>query len=102
MFVSKGYQFPTLKEADAMFMSEKAPEWKDGETCTRCRVQFGMVQRKVSPVFEQRQNGTIYRIAILFSFLLHLCPSYTCQQKFRVLFVCLILCLCEWYFNCKI
>jgi hypothetical protein len=30
-----------------MFMAEKAPEWKDGETCTRCRVQFGMVQRKV-------------------------------------------------------
>ncbi|XP_076448857.1 hepatocyte growth factor-regulated tyrosine kinase substrate-like [Babylonia areolata] len=42
----EGYQFPVLKEADAMFMSEKAPEWKDGETCTRCRVQFGMVQRK--------------------------------------------------------
>ncbi|KAL8588967.1 hypothetical protein ACOMHN_065749 [Nucella lapillus] len=42
----EGYQFPVLKEADAMFTSEKAPEWKDGETCTRCRVQFGMVQRK--------------------------------------------------------
>nr|KAG5713572.1 hypothetical protein BaRGS_024620 [Batillaria attramentaria] len=32
-----------------MFVSEKAPEWKDGETCTRCRVQFGMMQRKVPP-----------------------------------------------------
>ena len=42
-----GYQFPTLKEADAMFMAEKAPEWKDGETCHRCRVQFSTFQRKV-------------------------------------------------------
>ncbi|XP_025078663.1 hepatocyte growth factor-regulated tyrosine kinase substrate-like [Pomacea canaliculata] len=42
----EGHKFPVLKEADAMFSSEKAPEWKDGETCTRCRVQFGMVQRK--------------------------------------------------------
>ncbi|XP_070187544.1 hepatocyte growth factor-regulated tyrosine kinase substrate-like isoform X4 [Littorina saxatilis] len=42
----EGFQFPVLKEADAMFAAEKAPEWKDGETCTRCRVQFGMVQRK--------------------------------------------------------
>ncbi|KAK7506624.1 hypothetical protein BaRGS_00002099 [Batillaria attramentaria] len=38
--------FHLLKMEDAMFVSEKAPEWKDGETCTRCRVQFGMMQRK--------------------------------------------------------
>ena len=43
----EGHTFPTLKEADAMFLSEKAPEWKDGEVCHRCRVQFTMVQRKV-------------------------------------------------------
>lgn len=42
----EGYTFPTLKEADAMFSSEKAPEWKDSDCCSRCRVQFGMVQRK--------------------------------------------------------
>lgn len=42
----EGYTFPQLKEADAMFTAEKAPEWKDGETCHRCRVQFTMVQRK--------------------------------------------------------
>lgn len=42
-----GYTFPALKEADAMFVAEKAPEWKDGECCTRCRVVFGVVQRKV-------------------------------------------------------
>lgn len=42
----EGYKFPVLKEADAMFVAEKAPEWKDAETCTRCRVQFSMMQRK--------------------------------------------------------
>lgn len=42
----EGYTFPALKEADAMFSSEKAPEWKDSDCCSRCRVQFGMVQRK--------------------------------------------------------
>ncbi|KAH9503961.1 hypothetical protein Btru_067460, partial [Bulinus truncatus] len=40
------HKFPALKEADAMFDAEKAPSWKDGETCTRCRVQFTVVQRK--------------------------------------------------------
>ncbi|GFR91664.1 hepatocyte growth factor-regulated tyrosine kinase substrate [Elysia marginata] len=42
----EGHKFPTLKEADAMFDAEKAPSWKDAETCTRCRVQFTVVQRK--------------------------------------------------------
>ncbi|ESO94559.1 hypothetical protein LOTGIDRAFT_118151, partial [Lottia gigantea] len=42
----EGFKFPVLKEADAMFMAEKAPEWKDSDVCTRCRVQFGMMQRK--------------------------------------------------------
>ena len=48
-----GHQFPTLKEADAMFLAEKAPEWKDGDCCHRCRVMFGMVQRKVRYCFIQ-------------------------------------------------
>uniref|UniRef100_A0A2C9JRS2 Hepatocyte growth factor-regulated tyrosine kinase substrate n=1 Tax=Biomphalaria glabrata TaxID=6526 RepID=A0A2C9JRS2_BIOGL len=42
----EGNKFPALKEADAMFDAEKAPTWKDGETCTRCRVQFTLMQRK--------------------------------------------------------
>lgn len=42
----EGHKFPTLKESDAMFDAEKAPSWKDAETCTRCRVQFTVVQRK--------------------------------------------------------
>ena len=46
-YVLIGFAFPTLKESDAMFLSEKAPDWHDGEFCHRCRVQFGLVQRKV-------------------------------------------------------
>jgi len=42
----EGHSFPVLKEADAMFVAESAPEWKDGEVCHRCRVQFSMVLRK--------------------------------------------------------
>ncbi|XP_012941341.1 hepatocyte growth factor-regulated tyrosine kinase substrate isoform X2 [Aplysia californica] len=42
----EGHKFPALKEADAMFDAERAPQWKEGETCTRCRVKFGVVQRQ--------------------------------------------------------
>ncbi|XP_063696847.1 hepatocyte growth factor-regulated tyrosine kinase substrate [Culicoides brevitarsis] len=41
-----GHKFPELKEADAMFASDVAPEWADGECCHRCRVAFGVLQRK--------------------------------------------------------
>ncbi|XP_069685273.1 hepatocyte growth factor-regulated tyrosine kinase substrate isoform X2 [Periplaneta americana] len=41
-----GYKFPVLKESDAMFSADTAPEWADGDVCHRCRVQFGMMQRK--------------------------------------------------------
>ncbi|XP_054284785.1 hepatocyte growth factor-regulated tyrosine kinase substrate-like isoform X1 [Macrosteles quadrilineatus] len=40
------YKFPPLKESDAMFSADTAPAWADGDCCHRCRVQFGMVQRK--------------------------------------------------------
>jgi len=43
---TEGYQFPALKESDAMFRADTAPAWADGEVCHRCRVTFGMVQRK--------------------------------------------------------
>ncbi|XP_055636546.1 hepatocyte growth factor-regulated tyrosine kinase substrate [Toxorhynchites rutilus septentrionalis] len=43
---SEGHKFPELKEADAMFTSEIAPDWADGEVCHRCRVQFSFTQRK--------------------------------------------------------
>ncbi|XP_058446473.1 hepatocyte growth factor-regulated tyrosine kinase substrate isoform X2 [Malaya genurostris] len=43
---SEGHKFPELKEADAMFTSENAPDWADGDVCHRCRVQFTFTQRK--------------------------------------------------------
>nr|XP_019540353.2 hepatocyte growth factor-regulated tyrosine kinase substrate-like isoform X1 [Aedes albopictus] len=43
---SEGHKFPELKEADAMFTSENAPEWADGDVCHRCRVTFSFTQRK--------------------------------------------------------
>ncbi|KAK2166855.1 hypothetical protein LSH36_34g03012 [Paralvinella palmiformis] len=42
----EGYTFPTLKEADAMFKAESAPDWADGECCHRCRVTFSTFLRK--------------------------------------------------------
>lgn len=47
IFFMAGYTFPTLKEADAMFMAEKAPEWKEGDLCARCRTRFGTFNRQV-------------------------------------------------------
>jgi len=43
---AEGFKFPHLRESDAMFTAEVAPQWADGENCHRCRVQFGLVQRK--------------------------------------------------------
>ncbi|XP_046470166.1 hepatocyte growth factor-regulated tyrosine kinase substrate isoform X2 [Neodiprion pinetum] len=43
---AENYKFPTLKESDAMFSADTAPEWADGDVCHRCRVVFNMVQRK--------------------------------------------------------
>lgn len=42
----EGHKFPELKEADAMFTADVAPEWTDGEVCNRCRVVFSITQRK--------------------------------------------------------
>jgi len=43
---AEGHKFPLLKESDAMFISNVAPQWADGDCCHRCRVQFNVVQRK--------------------------------------------------------
>ncbi|XP_063234495.1 hepatocyte growth factor-regulated tyrosine kinase substrate isoform X2 [Bacillus rossius redtenbacheri] len=43
---AEGCKFPALNESDAMFSADTAPEWADGDCCHRCRVQFGVVQRK--------------------------------------------------------
>ncbi|KAH8267432.1 hypothetical protein KR018_001929, partial [Drosophila ironensis] len=43
---AKGYTFPALTEADAMFTADTAPNWADGKVCTRCRVEFTFTNRK--------------------------------------------------------
>lgn len=43
---TEGYKFPALKESDAMFSADTAPEWADGDCCHRCRVVFSIMQRK--------------------------------------------------------
>ncbi|XP_052868691.1 hepatocyte growth factor-regulated tyrosine kinase substrate isoform X1 [Anopheles cruzii] len=43
---TEGHKFPELKEADAMFSSDIAPDWVDGEVCHRCRAQFTFTARK--------------------------------------------------------
>ncbi|XP_033215310.1 hepatocyte growth factor-regulated tyrosine kinase substrate isoform X2 [Belonocnema kinseyi] len=43
---TEGHKFPALKESDAMFSADTAPEWADGTMCHRCRVTFSIVQRK--------------------------------------------------------
>lgn len=30
-----GFEFPKMKEADAMFSADQAPEWADGDNCFR-------------------------------------------------------------------
>lgn len=43
---AEGHVFPTLKESDAMFIADIAPAWVNGDVCHRCRVSFGVMQRK--------------------------------------------------------
>lgn len=43
---AEGYTFPALRESDAMFAADRAPNWTDGDNCHRCRVQFSLVVRK--------------------------------------------------------
>lgn len=43
---AKGHTFPELKEADAMFTADTAPNWADGRVCHRCRVEFTFTNRK--------------------------------------------------------
>lgn len=42
-----GFSFPPLRESDAMFDAEAAPEWVDSNKCYRCRTEFGLFTRKV-------------------------------------------------------
>ncbi|GBN45455.1 Hepatocyte growth factor-regulated tyrosine kinase substrate [Araneus ventricosus] len=46
MLKMEGYKLQALKESEAMFVADTAPEWADGSCCHRCRTQFTVVQRK--------------------------------------------------------
>lgn len=41
-----GFKFPVLKESDAMFAADSAPQWVEGDSCHRCRAAFGIMNRK--------------------------------------------------------
>ncbi|CAJ0918237.1 unnamed protein product, partial [Mesorhabditis belari] len=41
-----GFDFPSVKEAAAMFASQVAPEWEEGANCYRCRSEFTFLTRK--------------------------------------------------------
>ncbi|KAH8293168.1 hypothetical protein KR044_009654, partial [Drosophila immigrans] len=43
---AKGHTFPELKEADAMYTADTAPNWADGKVCHRCRSEFTFTNRK--------------------------------------------------------
>lgn len=43
---AEGYKFPALRETDAMFSADTAPEWMDGNVCHHCRTQFALLVRK--------------------------------------------------------
>ncbi|CAF1207789.1 unnamed protein product, partial [Didymodactylos carnosus] len=42
----ESYRFPALKESEAFFESEVAPEWKEANQCFRCRTNFTTFNRK--------------------------------------------------------
>ena len=74
----EGYKFPVLKESDAMFAADSAPEWADGECCNRCRTQFSMVQRK----HHCRNCGQIFCAKC--SSKLSTIPKYGIEKEVRV------------------
>jgi len=43
---AEGWKFPPIREAEAMFEADTAPEWKEGDVCHRCRVQFTTFTRQ--------------------------------------------------------
>merc|ERR1712013_263677 len=41
-----GWKFPPVREAEAMFEADTAPQWAAGEVCHRCRVAFSTFTRQ--------------------------------------------------------
>lgn len=43
---AEGHQFPTMSDTDATFDAAVAPEWTEGDNCTRCRTAFSTFLRQ--------------------------------------------------------
>ena len=43
---AEGWKFPPIRESEAMFEADIAPDWADGTVCHRCRVEFGLINRQ--------------------------------------------------------
>jgi growth factor-regulated tyrosine kinase substrate len=43
---AEGWKFPPVREAEAMFEADIAPDWSDGDVCHRCRVQVLLRQKQ--------------------------------------------------------
>jgi len=43
---AEGWKFPPVREAEAMYEADIAPEWAEGDVCHRCRVQFSTFTRQ--------------------------------------------------------
>ena len=70
---AEGWKFPAVREAEAMFEADTAPEWAEGDVCNRCRVAFGMMTRQ----HHCRACGQVF---------CHKCSSKSCnlpKQNFR-------------------
>lgn len=50
-----GFEFPVLKEADAMFMADSAPDWMEGDNCYR--YQFSKICSDLLPFLWQMSYG---------------------------------------------
>lgn len=81
----EGFQFPVLREADAMFDVEEAPQWvhdSESTSCYRCRAEFSTLKRR----HHCRCCGQIF---------CHACsskqapiPKYGIEKEVRVCDVC--------------
>ena len=53
---AEGWKFPPVREAEAMFEADVAPDWHDGDCCHRCRVQVSKAFGFRSDIIEVEQS----------------------------------------------